>query len=166
MCHSFMLRNLKLIYSPGIITICGLLLFTIIGFKKVLPKRESFITYFAPKDTRPNDWSKIFSKYTIIDNINKKRKIQFTLDDDKFTNKKKISLIRYEARKLKFTNDSSAVILITLTNDVTYGEFASLLDICQMDDHKRFAAFDDKFVIFGNVPPTKVKGPEIPMISL
>jgi hypothetical protein len=159
-------RNLKLIYSPGLITICGLLLLIILGFKKILSKRESFITYFAPKDTKPHDWSKIFSKYTIIDDIHRKRKIRFKLNDDKFTNKKKINLIRYEAQKLKFTDDSSAVILITLTNDVTYGEFISLLDICQMDDHKRFAAFDDKFVIFGYVRQVEIKRAEIPMISL
>ena len=123
------------------------------------------MTYFAPKDTRPHDWSKIFSKYILIDEIKKKRKIQVTLDDDKFANKKKINLIRYEAQKLKFTNDSSAVVLITLTNETTYGEFVSLLDICLMDDHKKFAAFDDKFVIFGNTPPVK-KRTEISMISL
>jgi len=147
-----MFRNLKLIYSPGLISLLALLIFLCFGLKRVIPKRESFITYFAPKDTRPHDWSKIFSKYIIIDEIKKKRKIQITLDDDRFTNKKKINLIRYEAQKIKFTNDYSAVVLITLTNEITYGEFVSLLNICQMDDHKRFAAFDDKFVIFGNTP--------------
>jgi len=147
-----MFRNLKLIYSPGLISLLALLIFLCFGLKRVIPKRESFITYFAPKDTRPHDWSKIFSKYIIIDEIKKKRKIQITLDDDRFTNKKKINLIRYEAQKIKFTNDYSAVVLITLTNEITYGEFVSLLNMCQMDDHKRFAAFDDKFVIFGNTP--------------
>jgi len=161
-----MFRNLKLIYSPGLISLLALLIFLCFGLKRVIPKRESFITYFAPKDTRPHDWSKIFSKYIIIDEIKKKRKIQITLDDDRFTNKKKINLIRYEAQKIKFTNDYSAVVLITLTNEITYGEFVSLLNICQMDDHKRFAAFDDKFVIFGNTPPVKIKGTEIPTISL
>jgi len=161
-----MFRNLKLIYSPGLISLLALLIFLCFGLKRVIPKRESFITYFAPKDTRPHDWSKIFSKYIIIDEIKKKRKIQITLDDDRFTNKKKINLIRYEAQKIKFTNDYSAVVLITLTNEITYGEFVSLLNICQMDDHKRFAAFDDKFVIFGNTLPVKIKGIEIPTISL
>lgn len=163
---SFMFRNLKLIYWPGIITICGLIFFIFCQFKRVLAKREFVITYFAPTDIRPHDWSTIFSKYALADEIKKKRKIQLTLDDDKFTNKKKIKLIRYEAQKLKFTNDSSAVISITLTDEVTYGEFVSLLDLCQMDDHRRFAAFDDKFVIFGNFPPKKIKDPEIPTISL
>lgn len=59
--------------------------------------------------------------------------------------------------KLKYTNDTSAVVLVTLTDDITYGEFVAMLNICMMDEHKRFAAFDDKFVIYGESPPVKIK---------
>ncbi len=167
MYHSFMLKKIKLLYSPGLISIFGLLFFIMFLFKKLLPKPASFITYFSPKDTKPHDWSITFSKYTILDEVKRKRKIQITLDADKLTNQKKLSLIRYEAQKLKYTNDTSAVILITLKNDITYGEFITLLDLCQMDDHSRFAAFDDKFVIFGaTLPPVNIQKLELPYISL
>ena len=146
------------------ISLIGFLFLLPFSARKMYTPKETVISYFTPKDTKPKDWSLSFSKYTIIDQIKKKQKIRFTLDSDKITNQKKINVIRNEALKLKFTNDTSSVVLITLTDDITYGEFISILDICLMDEHKRFAAFDDKFVIFGEFP-AKIKERSIPSIT-
>jgi hypothetical protein len=87
--------------------------------------------------------------------ISKKRKIQFTLNENGEENKIKMSVIRYEALKLKYTMDTSTVILITLSDSISYGEVISLYDLCEYDKHKRYASWDNKFVIFCEWPEKK-----------
>jgi hypothetical protein len=147
---AFMINWLKLLYFPGLFSLPGLLGFIIVTYQKVIPKPEFVITYFAPSDIKPhNPFTKSFSKYGIIDDLISIKIISITLDNDYSSNKKKIDLIRLEAQKLKYTNNYSSAILITLKDDVRYSEFIAILNICVMDNHERYAAFDDKFVIFG-----------------
>ncbi|MGC4036668.1 MAG: hypothetical protein QM764_11950 [Chitinophagaceae bacterium] len=124
--------------------------------QKVLSKQEAILTYFTPNEHLDLLKKDVFSKYHLIREIKSKKKIEVKLDGNKSENEKKIALIRYEAQKLKYTNIKSTVIIITLTNDVSYGEFVSLLNICEMDRHRRFAGFDDKFVIFENTSPKQI----------
>jgi hypothetical protein len=64
--------------------------------------------------------------------------VKIELDGDRETNQKKIELIKYEARKLKYTKDTTTVINISLTNETTYSELVQLIDLCYADKHKRF----------------------------
>ena len=58
----------------------------------------------------------------LLNTIKEKKKISIELNEDKFTNQKKIEFIRYEARKLKYTKDTSTIVDISFTNQLTYGE--------------------------------------------
>ena len=104
-----------------------------------------------------------FSTAMVLDHI--KKKLDFLLTGDHLTNKKKLETIRYEARRLKYTLDRSTIILITFTEDLMYGDFVQLLDICTTDSLKRYATWDDYFVIFEEALPPKIThNEEIPLI--
>ena len=78
-----------------------------------------------------------------------------------------MEMIRYEALKLKYTEDTSKVILINLTDSIRYGDFVSIIDMCEADGHKRYAYWDNKFVIFGELPKRKIiQKDTIPLLKL
>jgi len=98
-----------------------------------------------------------FSSCHLERNISKRKKIKFALNEDNEENKTKMEVIRYEALKLKYTGDTSTVILITLSDSISYGEFVSLVNMCVNDKHTRFASWDNKFVIFIETPRNKIE---------
>lgn len=75
------------------------------------------------------------------------------MNEDKYTNQKKLNFIRYEARKIKYTKDTTSVINIAITNEVTYSEILQIIDMCYEDDHKMFTLLKKRFIIFGEYPP-------------
>lgn len=98
-----------------------------------------------PKDG--NDPYK-YTTGTILRSINNKKKIKFELDDDPETNQKKMEMIRHEARKLKYTEDTTAVIWVSLSQYINYGNFIELLNLCYADDHRRFVLIRNVFIIY------------------
>ena len=109
-----------------------------------------------PKDCNGDkDWTVAYTKCYIEKEIKKKKQIKFTLDSNEKDNKRKMEMIQYESLKLKYTEDTSTVVLIDLTDGITYGNFASILNMCVADGHKRYAWWDNKFVIFGEWPEVK-----------
>jgi hypothetical protein len=95
-------------------------------------------------------------KYAFSYNSSKKR-IKLELNGDGELNAKKLELIKYEARKLKYTKDTNTVIEVTLTTETKYKEFINLLYICNEDKHKRFVLVKNRFVIFGPLVAPKNK---------
>jgi hypothetical protein len=89
--------------------------------------------------------------------ISSKNRIKLELNGDGELNAKKLELIKYEARKLKFTKDTNTVIDVTLTTETKYKEFIKLLYICNEDKHKRFVLVENRFVIFGALVAPKKK---------
>ena len=78
-----------------------------------------------------------------------------------------MEMIRYEALKLKYTEDTSKVILINLTDSIKYRDFVSIVDMCDADGHKRYAYWDNKFVIFEELPKRKIEQTDtIPLFKL
>jgi biopolymer transport protein ExbD len=110
------------------------------------------IKIFVPKD---EDSLSLFSSHYILNLIKNKKQVQTELDDDKLTNQKKLSIIQYQARKLKYSKDTNSVINISITKKVSYSEVLQLLNICFEDGHKRFALLKNRFVIFGEYPSPK-----------
>lgn len=93
-----------------------------------------------------------FSTHSVYNIIKGKKKIRIELDNDRLTNQKKINLIQYEARKLKYTMDTTTVIIASLTKDVLYSEIMQLIRLCKNDSHKRYALVDNNFIILGEYP--------------
>jgi hypothetical protein len=155
----------KLYYAPGMISLLGLLF--ILPYKHDIPVSAPVrtIDYNVPRkiDSGPYEG---FSVSSIQHEIKGKAKMNFRLTGDSKTNRKKMEVIRYEARKLYYTFNTNTIIFIKFTEDLPYADFFKLLDNCRADSIKRFANWDDCFVIFGwNPPPKREDGPEIQLIT-
>ena len=130
-----------------------------------MPVKEYCITMFMPKDCNGDiDCTVYYGTCCIEKEIKRKKQIKFTLDNNEKDNKRKMEMIRYESLKLKYTEDTSTVVLLTLSDSISYGEYVSILDMCDYDGHKRFASWDNKFVIFGEYP--KVEKPATDTLQL
>ena len=121
---------------------------------------NNYLTYAftVPKDQNPSEpFAYSYSVQWGENLIKKKNQIKITLDGDQITNQKKLELVKYEARKLKYTTDTTTVIRIILTDETTYGEFLQLIKLCNEDKHKRYALLKRSFVIFGEYPSSSKK---------
>lgn len=138
LCLLSMKRTKKLFYVPGLISLIGIFITLPSFYKKSVPIKEYCLTYFSPSDEKErNSVHYNFSKFYLEKDISRRKKVKFVLDDNKENNKRKLAVIRYEALKLKYTEDTATVILINLTDSTSYGDFVSIVDMCIIDDHKR-----------------------------
>ena len=152
-----MKRTGKLLYVPGLISLVGLLIMLPSFYKRNIPVKKYCLPLFAIADGNKYNWFRWPLKHDMEKYVDKKKKIKFVLDENKMDNKIKMEMIRYEALKLKYTEDTSTVILINLTDSIRYGDFISIVDMCVADGHKRYAYWDNKFVIFEDLPKRKIK---------
>jgi biopolymer transport protein ExbD len=128
-----------------------------------LPKFKTIQINF-PRDKRK---PYLFSCFSLSDQIKTKKKIKVEIDGERLINQKKIELIRYEARKLKYTGDTTTVMDITFTKEANYGEVLQLLNICYEDHHKKFAFLGNRLIIFGEYPSLpKNKPKELLLVNL
>ena len=143
----------KLYLVPGMIS-----LFALVIFLKWYADRLEYQTYdsypFAVPDDREESRSSMVSCYQIEKDISKKKQIEIILDENEADNRKKFDLIKYEARKLKYTHDTSRVLRIRFTEKMNYAEFIQLIKMCYEDGHKRFTLLNRSFVIWGERPAT------------
>jgi hypothetical protein len=107
------------------------------------PIYSIYTVYFPVDKNNPT----VYSKRLIDDELIGKYKIQIT--EDNIENEKKIEVIKYEARKLKYTNDTNKVLEIEITKGVSYKYIIQLFSICFSDHHKRFAMVENRFIIWG-----------------
>jgi hypothetical protein len=141
----------RLYYVPGMISLLALVIFL-----KWYSNRFEYRTYdsypFAVPDSREESRSLVVSRYQIEKDISKKKQIQIMLDENEAENSKKFDLIKYEARKLKYTHDTLTVLRISFTEKMNYGQFIQLIRLCNADGHRRFALLNKSFVIWGEWP--------------
>lgn len=142
---------------------CGIWVL-LIRFQKIHYTKFQLFNFVVPKDGNKNH---LFTSFFLLNKIKNKKKIQIELNGDYLTNQKKIDLIKYEARKLKYTMDTLSVLDIRLTNETKYGELLQLIRICYEDNHKMFALVNNRFIILGEYPPvTEDKNKRIAPIYL
>jgi hypothetical protein len=157
-------KTRKLFYVSGIISLIGIWSFYFFFREKFVIKKESYLSLIMPNDVNDNN---LFSTGVILRQILYKKQIKIELNGDQETNQKKMELIRYEARKLKYTKDTMTVLNISLTNEIIYGDIVKLLDLCYADKHKRFVLLKKSFIIFGEYSERrKDTTKQIPMMYL
>jgi hypothetical protein len=78
-----------------------------------------------------------------------KKKIRLTLDGNTELNRKKFDILLYETRKMRYTLDSSMVIIIDFTNDTPYGEFLKIVRLCNDEMMYTYAPVKKAFIITG-----------------
>jgi len=67
-----------------------------------------------------------------------KKFITINLTGDFQEDEKRIDFIRMEARRLKYTCDTTHILRVHFTEENTYGQFVQLVSIMQKDLHKRY----------------------------
>lgn len=109
--------------------------------------------YYVPKDADPNNpHAYRFEAPTILNSIAKKKFISINLTTDPIENQKRLDFIRLEARRLKYTNNTTEIIKVFIPDSSKYGTFLSLLHIMNEDQHKRYFEYKNRFYIFGEAP--------------
>lgn len=90
-----------------------------------------------------------FSEKKAWDLTKNKKKIRLTLDGDTELNQKKFDVLIYETRKMKYTFDSSMVIIIDFTNDTPFEEFLKIVRLCNEEMMYTYAPVKRAFIITG-----------------
>jgi hypothetical protein len=140
-----------LYYITGMISLLALVVF--LKWNANTFEYQTYDSYpFAVPDDREESRSYAISCYQIEKGISKKKQIAIILDENEADNRKKFDLIKYEARKLKYTHDTSTVLRIRFTEKMNYGELIQLIRLCYEDGHKRFVLLNKSFVIWGERP--------------
>jgi len=147
------MRLKKIYYFPGLISLIGFAFIIPRWHNKIKPLNLSAIKFIVPGHETPCNIS--WSETYVDQQLRRKKKINFILNEKGAVNKKKMNVIRQEALKLKYTNDTSTVILISLTDSMLYSDFFGLINICKEDNHRTFTLWKKKFVIFGEELPRK-----------
>jgi hypothetical protein len=139
------------ILSVAVVSFCWIVL-----YKLSIPHRKPEIfTLRVPKEEGESHW--VFTEKYILRKLIAKKRITITLDGDRQTDFKKIELIRYEARKLNYTLDSTTVLDIHFSSETKYQSIIDLLRMCQYDGQKVYVYMKDRFIIFGCPPDESPK---------
>ena len=110
----------------------------------MLPDDESSKSSFSKIFTGPdilNDWQARNKKF-----------ISVSLTGDVNEDEKRFEFIKNEARRLKYTNDTTNIIRVHFNEDNTYGQFVNLVNMMARDFHKRYMYYKDDFYIMGEQP--------------
>lgn len=147
-----MTKQKKLYYVPGLISLFGLfiLLFVFRPLEKLEIKGTTRIN--LPTDEKiivPDKFTKGF-----IYNFLKRKKIEQIyldeFDENGNISAKKLNFIKAEAERLQNLHDTSTVLKISFSKENTYGNFIEILDIAYVYEFKRFAFYDDEFLLVPN----------------
>jgi hypothetical protein len=142
----------KQLYIPGMFSL--LFIFPVYYYvTKPYTNYQYVITHFVPSDRTDTGISYGFTVAVVLDAIKHKEQIRFWLDGDKFLNKKKLQMIQEESLKQKFTYDTSRLISVVLNEQSTYSDFVALLNMCLINDVKRYVWVRDTFYILAEPPP-------------
>lgn len=150
-------RTKRLYYTPGLISLIGLFIVLPHFYRQSAPVKLGILPLFVPMDCHKDPELNNYSKCLLEKELNSKKLVTITINENKDLNKQKLDIIRYEALRLKYFEDTTTVILITLSDSIRYGDFAAIVDMCEYDGHQRYASWDNKFVIFGEWPKREVK---------
>jgi hypothetical protein len=118
-------------------------------------KNKTVLRLFLPRENKPNDDSFLvmFSEKFLLNQMKKKKLMKIDLTGNYQQDLKRFEFIRHEARRLKYTYDTTAVIQVHFMDENTYEQFVYLVNMMADDQHKRWAILNDDFYILGENPP-------------
>lgn len=105
-------------------------------------------------DSARDDFSFQFSVPYIEELVRTKQQTKFWLGEDAAQSKLSLQMIQQEALQLKLTHDTNRVVAVVLLPAATFNDFVSLINICLINEHKRYAFARDTFYIFAEPPPS------------
>jgi hypothetical protein len=142
-------------YVPGMISLVGILPLLI---WKTLPLKDQLdqrvINVFLPKEGVINDSILSFSEEGVLREIQDKKQVSFYLND--FTNFRVEVLenIRNASLEIKFGYDTAKVVKVVFGDNCNFNDLVSVMNICLLDEHKRWAWIQDSIFIFSPPAPS------------
>jgi hypothetical protein len=141
-------------YVPGLISLLGIFplqLWKTIPYKKKFDNRV--MNVYLPKEGDFDDRLLMFSEEAILSDVARKRQSAFYLNDFIEQREDVLEGIRHAALEIKLGYDTSRAVKVVLGNICTFNDLVSLMNICLMDEHKRWAWVKDSIYIFAPDPP-------------
>lgn len=155
----------KLLYSPGIISLTGLLVLLSCYKNKVIPKQYYKIELAVPALHNLPGLER-FSVASIKRVLATKTQINLTLDSNYEMNERKFQIIAYECSKMQYTCDTNMAIVVNLTKDIMYQDLIRLIDIANYIPLKRWALLPGAIAFFGDCLKPKIEtSSEIPLLT-
>jgi hypothetical protein len=153
---SIMVYKRRLFYFPGLISLIGLFVFFCGNKDRLAEKKIYVLVLNVPAIDQHSPWDmNEFTDVALYNLLKKKERIKVIFDSDPVTNQNKISFIRAKARELKYTRDTTKVILSEFTDQTSYGDIVRLIDQCYEDNIQWFSLWKNSLIIFGEYPPPK-----------
>lgn len=137
-----------------------ILIFTAVLFKfksaknSDLPiKDEKVLKFILPlDDVSDYPYGLTYSTKHILERVRREKIIRIGMIGNFQEDQKRFEFIRQEARRLKYTCDTTDVIQVHFINENTYGQFVYLVNMMIEDQHKNYVLINDDFYIFGERP--------------
>lgn len=95
----------------------------------------------------------MFSVPYIEQCVQNKQQTKFWLGDNEAQNKLSLQVMQQEALKLNLTHDTNRVVAAVLLPSCKFKDFVGLINLCLINEHKRYALAKDTFYIFADPPP-------------
>lgn len=120
------------------------------------PVYERFYLFLPSEGKYPlfNGALSLFDGEVILKQYKHKKAINLSLLGDREEDDKRMGFIRFKARELLFTNDTTQYIKISLSSTLTYSQFMNLIRMVNEDKHKRYMLYKDNFYIFSDPSPS------------
>lgn len=142
----------KLYYVPGIISLLMLFpLFYYTAQPKLHP--PTVAKFYLPMDEATDSFTWMFSLPYIEELVQSKQQTKFWLGEEEAHKKFSLQMIQQEALQLKLTHDTNRVVAAVLLPAATFEDFVSLINICLINENKRYALARDTFYFFADPPP-------------
>lgn len=140
-------------YITGTISLLGILpLFLWKSFPIQKKFNESTMNVYLPIEGDKGDEVLEFSEGMILREVRRKKQTAFYLNDFLEQREEVLESIQQTAMEIKFGYDTSRVVKVVLGNRCTFNDFVSVLNICLIDKHKRWAWVQDSIFIFAPDP--------------
>lgn len=107
---------------------------------------EHVITHWLPRENTDARWGSA----QVLESLVHKKELRYELNGDD-NDQYMLSLIRHSTQTMNRTRDTTTYLCVSLSDSVSYGAVASLINIMQADHHRRYMLLNNDFYI---IPPT------------
>ncbi len=173
--HHSKMREKKIHYVPGIISLIGLpVLLFFRGPSE--PANQKVIRINLPAVANDSKYFEKFPIQMVYDAAKNKKMVTIDVDDVDWDERSaylanaKYLFIKREIERLQFLNDTMSVLKISFGIETKYSSILGLINQTMIYDIKRYALVDDDLYIFANPRPSKIQflnldSPELPISS-
>lgn len=150
------MKQRKIFYVPGMISLVVLPLVFICWINKSEPEEEVTLRMWIPKNEPNFNPNKIesFSEEGVLESIKSFKKTEIYLS--RFESELleyQIDFSIQELKRIAFTHQSKEVLIVHISDNVSFYQFVEFINYTHIVSLKRWAFFKGAFYFLGNEPP-------------